>query len=91
MVIKEEVNIPVFDLVDQFPEADLILLEGFKYSNFPKVEIVRSEISSHPVSNPETVIAYISDLEIFSHEIKQFRLEEIKELSDYIYKHIIKE
>lgn len=91
MVIKEEVNIPVFDLVDQFPEADLILLEGFKYSNFPKVEIVRSEISCHPVSNPETVIAYISDLEIFSHEIKQFRLEEIKELSDYIYKHIIKE
>ena len=27
-----------------FPEADLILLEGFKYSTYPKIEIIRKEI-----------------------------------------------
>lgn len=91
MLIKEEENVDISHLIKQFPEADLIILEGFKYSNFPKVEIVRREISSNPVSNPETVIAYISDLDIFDPEIEQFKLGEIKELSNYIYDYIIKE
>lgn len=88
MIIKEEKDIDVRNLIDQFPEADLIILEGFKHSDFPKIEIVRGEISSSPVSNPKTVIAYISDLERFYPEIKQFKLDEIEELSNYIYDYI---
>lgn len=91
MVIKEEKDIDISSLIKQFPGADLIILEGFKNSAFPKVEIVRSEISLLPVSNPETVIAYISDLERFYPDIKQFRLDEIKELSSYLYDYIMKE
>lgn len=36
-----------------FPEADLILLEGFKYSTYPKIEIIRKGNSAESVCNPE--------------------------------------
>lgn len=39
-------------LIGQFPEADLILLEGMKDSIYPKIEVVRRGISDEPVSNP---------------------------------------
>lgn len=89
MIIKEEEDVPISKFIDQFPEADLIFLEGFKYSNYPKIEIVRSEVSSLPISRPETVIAYVSDLNRFSKDIKQFGLDEVEELAEYIYRQVI--
>lgn len=49
-------------LIAQFPEADLILLEGFKYSAWPKLEVVRAGNSAAPVSNPATLLALVTDL-----------------------------
>src|SRR5699024_1028655 len=91
MIIKEEREISISSLINQFPEVDLILLEGFKYSNFPKIEIIRREVSLSPVSDPKTVIGYVSDLGVISPNIKQFKLDEIKELAEYMYNYIIKE
>ena len=49
-------------LIAQFPEADLILLEGFKHSAWPKLEVVRAGNSAAPVSNPATLLALVTDL-----------------------------
>ncbi len=38
-------------LIKQFPEADIIFLEGMKDSDYPKIEVVRKAISKEPVSN----------------------------------------
>ena len=45
-------------------EAALIaqLLEGFKYSAWPKLEEVRAGNSAAPVSNPATLLALVTDL-----------------------------
>lgn len=51
----------VHDFFSFFPEADLILLEGQKYSAYPKLETLRSAISVQPVCRPETVLAYVTD------------------------------
>lgn len=45
-------------LVDFFPEADLVLVEGGKSSSWPKLELV---LWGEPVCDPATVIAYVSD------------------------------
>lgn len=45
-----------------FPEADLILLEGFKHTSYPKIEIVRKEISQAPVSCAQGLKAIVTDL-----------------------------
>ena len=49
-------------LLDQFPEADLILIEGLKGSRWPKLEVVRKSKSAAPVSDPATLLALVTDL-----------------------------
>ncbi|MDR1241832.1 MAG: molybdopterin-guanine dinucleotide biosynthesis protein B [Deltaproteobacteria bacterium] len=49
-------------LIAQFPEADLILLEGFKHSSWPKLELVRAGNSVAPVCDPATLLALVTDL-----------------------------
>lgn len=51
-------------LIRQFPEADLILLEGFKVSAWPKLELVRRGNSSRPVCDKSTLLALVTDLPI---------------------------
>ncbi len=41
------------DTIGMFPEADLIIVEGCKYSSLPKIEVIRRGVSDHAVSNPE--------------------------------------
>ena len=55
-VVRREV-VDEAALIAQFPEADLILLEGFKYSSWPKLEVVRAGNSAAPVSDPATLLA----------------------------------
>lgn len=52
------------ELAALFPEADLILLEGFKDSKYPKIELVRKGNSPKPVCTGETCLAYVSDLRL---------------------------
>ena len=42
-------------------QPDLILLEGFKYSGYPKVEVVRKSVSERPVCDPGTLLAMVTD------------------------------
>lgn len=51
------------ELIRQFPEADLIFIEGMKGSTYPKLEVVRREISDEPVSNPEGRFLLVTDWE----------------------------
>ncbi|MDR1028269.1 MAG: molybdopterin-guanine dinucleotide biosynthesis protein B [Clostridiales Family XIII bacterium] len=46
-------------LMAYFPEADLILLEGYKRSAWPKIEMLRH--IKEPDSDPSTLIAVVSD------------------------------
>lgn len=48
-------------LIAQFPEADLILLEGFKYSDYPKLELLRAVVSEKPVCHPAARLAFVTD------------------------------
>ncbi len=62
VIVKEEPDVTFEMLAACFSEADLILLEGGKFSDFPKIELVRREISREPVCASEHVLAYVTDL-----------------------------
>lgn len=51
-VHKEIAGADETELIRQFPEADIIFLEGMKDSSYPKIEVVRREVSRCAVSNP---------------------------------------
>lgn len=47
----------VDSLINLFPEADVIIVEGLKDSDIPKVEVVRNGVSDEPVSKDPVLIA----------------------------------
>lgn len=61
MTVKNE-KVEISELIDQFSEMDLVLLEGMKSSKYPKIEVVRSGNSKTPVCDPDTIIALVTDL-----------------------------
>ena len=71
------------DLFDCFPDADLILLEGFKDSSWPKIEILRGE-GAMPVSDPATWIALVTDTEYRQPGVPVFLPGDIEPLADFL-------
>ena len=64
MVVKKQDNTTEGQLREYFKEADLILLEGFKYDRYPKVEIVRRGNSERSICPREGLKAIVSDFEV---------------------------
>jgi len=83
MVVKEEEEPTISQLVHYFPEADIILVEGLKYSSYPKIEIIRSDNSTVMSCNQDTVIAYVSDIQVSTNK-KVFGLNHYAELAEFI-------
>lgn len=79
-------RIPVTEeeLIALFPEADLILLEGFKHSSWPKIEVVRAGNSSGPVCGRENLLALATDLPLTLPGVPVFGLNDAAGLADLI-------
>ena len=48
-------------LIDSMKYLDVIIIEGMKNSIYPKVEVIRKEISDHPVCDIESLICVATD------------------------------
>lgn len=72
------------DFFAVFPEADVILLEGFKDSSYPKLEVVRAGNSDAPVCDPATLLAVCSDLPIAVDSVPTLGLEDVEQMADLI-------
>jgi len=70
------------DLIALFPDADLILLEGFKGSSWPKVEVVRSGNSDGSVCDPSALLALVTDLPLSVSGVPVLGLEDTKGLTE---------
>ncbi|MBU3875007.1 molybdopterin-guanine dinucleotide biosynthesis protein B [Faecalicatena sp. AGMB00832] len=80
MVVKEECNTGIEEMISQFPEAEFIIIEGMKNSEYPKIELVRNGISDQPVSNPEGRILIVTDYEKGKFEEETVGFEDIEGL-----------
>ena len=67
------------ELASFFPEADLILLEGFKNSSRLKIEVIRG---GAPVSDPGTRLALVSDAPVPDPGVPVFSPDETEALAD---------
>lgn len=77
MIIKEDNTVDEEYFIKIFPEADIIFLEGFKGSNYPKLEIVRKGNSSVSVCNKNNLIGILSDFEVFDDDYNLIDLNNI--------------
>ena len=75
------------ELVEEFENIDIIIVEGFKNEIHPKIEIIANnlEISNSKIKN---VIAIVSDVMLNSNT-PVFKKNEIKSLVEFIIKKIL--
>ncbi len=64
-------------------DCDLILTEGFKQHPYPKIEVIRGEQGSEPVSPPEQLLAIVTDKPLDTN-VPQFAREEVAEIANLI-------
>ncbi len=86
MVIKKE-STNEGQLIAHFPQADLILLEGFKWTAYPKIEVVREGNSAAPVCDPQTLVAIATDkpdTRAFPEGIPRLSLTHPEEIVDFL-------
>lgn len=88
MVIKEQKNTEEEELISYFSEADIIILEGFKYSNYPKIEIVRKGNSEKSVCKEETILALATDIEDFDGNINIVDLNDTDSIVNIIVEYV---
>ena len=69
-------------------DCDIILAEGFKQENAPKIEVHRREIGP-PLSSVKKLIAIATD-EPLETKVRQFSLQDIKGLADLLEEGFIK-
>ena len=78
-------------LASWFPEADLILLEGFKDSGYPKLELIRGANSSDCVCRGRNLRAIVTDLapgavKGLPEGVPVFGLEDVENIAEFILK-----
>lgn len=81
---------PVEDLVGRyFQDVDLVLVEGYKWSDLPKIEVYRSSVCDTPIMEPgNRIVAMVSDIGVYP-DIPWFRAEEIDTLIEFILENFI--
>ncbi len=69
-----------------FHDMDIIIVEGYKRENKPKIEIFRSSAHKKPLCNEDNnLIAFVTDSNI-DLKAPKFGLEDIDSLVDFIEK-----
>ena len=75
-------------LLELFPQADLILLEGGKHSTWPKLELVRASNSAQSVCDPATLLALVTDADLCLPGIPTLSLNDPAEVADFLMKYL---
>ncbi len=77
------------DLTQKFEPVDILLVEGFKTENFPKLEVWRGLENATPLYQTDpTVIGVITNLPKLDTDLPLLDIDNINEVSDFIEKNL---
>lgn len=71
------------EMIGKIKDVDIIITEGYKSENKPKLEVFRKEVTDKIVSKDADLFAIVTNKEI-DKNLPQFNFEEITELVDLI-------
>lgn len=83
MVKQVTEEMPLVDVAALITGVDLIIVEGYKQEQYPKIEVVRSAIQTEPVCRPADLLAVVSDIPL-TLGIPWFFLNDSVGLADFI-------
>lgn len=87
-IVRREEKPRLEDIAALFPDVDLILCEGQKNAEMPKIEVVRNEISDRPYCSEDEVLAYVTDLPLCV-SVPVYRFEELEAVAELIYERFL--
>jgi molybdopterin-guanine dinucleotide biosynthesis protein B len=84
---KVDIELTLDELVCQFlTDMDIVLTEGYKRQDKPKIEIYRAELGEEPLcTDDKTLIAIVSDTQT-QLNVPHFGTQGIEQLADFIIK-----
>ena len=86
--LSEDVEPPLAQLLDKLQTCDLVLIEGFKQGDFPKLEVWRAALNKPPLwPTLPGVMAMASDDLIVPFGMPVLTLANITPIADYIVEH----
>ncbi len=91
MIISNQKNVDENKFIEYFADYDIVILEGFKYSNYPKIEIIRKGNSKEPVCNPKHVLAIATDIEDLEYSGTKLNINDIDKAIKIITQQLEKE
>jgi molybdopterin-guanine dinucleotide biosynthesis protein B len=72
------------ELLPLFSDIDIILAEGYKRADRPKLEIFRAEITKEPLSKEDkSLLAIVSDTTV-DLDVPRFSTKDIKGVTDFL-------
>lgn len=80
----KDAEIELEDIIKDYKDMDLILVEGYKFSALPKFEVIRQERSDQGVCRSETLLARVTDVLVESDGIPNIALSETEQVVEII-------
>lgn len=75
---------PYEELFIQFPEADLLLVEGLRGTELPKLEIIKPNDERSPALSEDKVLGYIAENGAYTSSKPVFDRDDVKGIADFI-------
>lgn len=86
---RERAEFELEDLLARMSPCDLVLVEGFKRTPIPKLEVQREERQVDLLADSdEMILAVAADYEILNIDIPVFNLNDITSIADFIWDHV---
>jgi molybdopterin-guanine dinucleotide biosynthesis adapter protein len=86
--LSEDIEPPLAQLLDKLQACDLVLIEGFKQGDFPKLEVWRAALNKWPLwPTLPGVMAMASDDLIAPFGMPVLTLADITPIADFIVEH----
>lgn len=90
--VRTEQEPPLGELIRQIREpVDLVITEGYKQQDAPKIEVSRAARSDSLVSTPDELIGITSDQRFPHYPVPQLDLDDFKGLADLVEERILSE
>ncbi|MCR4431857.1 MAG: molybdopterin-guanine dinucleotide biosynthesis protein B [Tepidanaerobacteraceae bacterium] len=87
LIEKRRYELALHEIICRISGVDLILTEGYKKENNPKIEVLRSEVGSKLLSRPEELIAIASDMRL-SAEVPCYDIDDAKGIANEIQNYV---
>ena len=87
LIERREEEHALDDIIASLPPVDLVLTEGFRRQNKPKIEVYRAEAHATLLCEPHELLALVSDTP-WPIDVPQFALEDCDALADFVENYI---